>query len=133
MAEMFYGRERDEDFYEACEQVRAAHPRLSVSEIARIASECEAKSFYLQAGVYARIIRSGGKPSPKNPARRALYAELLRRAAELRRPYPELKNGELSRMLSEQEAPRFYLSARRSADLYYALLRSRRGKRPVRL
>lgn len=124
MAELFYREDRDIDFMNACEKVRQeSNEHLSVAEIVRKAILQPAKSFYLRPREYGDIVRRAKKKLPKREVTRELYAEILNRYNTLREEYPSLKNQDINKMLSEQVAPRFYISEARGILLYYELMK----------
>jgi hypothetical protein len=122
MSVLFYREERDEDFFNACESIRAKNTRLSIMEIARKAIMTPAKSFYLHHREYAYIIRLNGCKLPKNIIKRELHNEILKRFKEQNtKSIPSY-----IKVISRQEAPRFYISESRAANLYYELMKKRR-------
>lgn len=124
MAELFYREDRDIDFLNACEKVRQeAEKHLSVSQIVSRAIVKPAKSFYIHPREYANIVRRGKDNLPKSKASKELHAEILARYEQLKEEYPDLKEEEINKMLSEQPAPRFYISKSRGIILYYELLK----------
>lgn len=124
MAELFYREDRDIDFMNACEKVRQeSDEHLSVAEIVRKAILQPAKSFYLRPREYGDIVRRAKKKLPKREVTKELYTEILNRYNTLREEYPSLKNQDINKMLSEQTAPRFYISEARGILLYYELMK----------
>jgi len=123
MAELFYREDRDSDFFNTCEQVRSEDINLSVSEIVAKAILRTAKSFYLHRKEYSAIIRKNGKELPKNEVKKLLHLEILKRYKDLKARNPDLKDYEIAHIISEQEAPRFYLSARGAERIYYDMLK----------
>jgi hypothetical protein len=129
MARLFYREERDEDFLNACEQVRQKEPFLPARLIAAKAAYRKAGSFYLHHREYAKIVYSGGSRLPKSPLKKEMHTEICKCIETLVSENPGMTVHEASGILSGQEAPRFYISKRRSEDLYYSLLR-RKNKHP---
>lgn len=124
MAELFYREDRDMDFLNACETIRQeSEQHLSVTQIASIAIFKPAKSFYIHPREYSNIVRRGKNNLPKNKVSKELHMEVLSRYEYLRDKYSELKDEDLYKMLSEQPAPRFYISQSRGIILYYELLK----------
>lgn len=124
MAELFYREDRDTDFLNACEIVRQeSESPLSVTQIASIAIKKTAKSFYIHPKEYANIVRRGKNKLPKSKASKELYIEILNRYNSLKSELPNLKDEDIYRIISEQPAPRFYISESRGAILYYELLK----------
>lgn len=124
MAELFYREDRDIDFLNACEEVRQeSEKHLSVANIVSKAILKPAKSFYIHHREYTNIVRRGRKNLPKGKASRELHSEILDRYYKLKEEYPDLKDEEISKILSEQPAPRFYISKSRGIILYYELLK----------
>lgn len=123
MAALFYREDRDTDFINACEKIRHADSRLSVAEVVRRAILHPARSFYIHPREYANIIRRGWKKLPKGKASREQHTKILTTYEQLRKEHPELKEEELNKRLSEQQAPRFYISQSRGMSLYYQYLR----------
>jgi type II secretory ATPase GspE/PulE/Tfp pilus assembly ATPase PilB-like protein len=122
MSVLFYREERDEDFFNVCESVRAKNTRLSIIEIARKAILRPAKSFYLHPREYSYIIRLNGNRLPKNVLKRELHNEILKRF----KAQNAKAISSFIKVLSQQEAPRFYISESRAANLYYDLLKKQR-------
>ena len=121
---LFYEEERNEDFFNVCESIRAGTSSyISVSDIVKQAVHCPAKSFYLSARACYMIIRGmkGNKPVPLS--KRELYGEVYSRYLELSGRYPDMPISRVARTISEQDAPRFYISAPRALNLYYKLLK----------
>lgn len=124
MAELFYREDRDQDFMNACEVVRLESDRnMSVSQIVSKAILMPAKSFYIHPREYANIIRRGKDSLPKSDASKALHIEVFKRYEVLKDEYPDLKDEELNKIISEQSAPRFYISQSRGIILYYELMK----------
>lgn len=123
MAELFYREERDVDFFNACERVRAEEPMLSVSAIVSKAVLLPAKSFFLHRREYSSIVRRNGAGLPKNDIKRQLHTEILNRYRTLKEENPDMPTLEITKIIAEQPAPRFYISERRAEDLYYKLLK----------
>jgi signal recognition particle subunit SEC65 len=122
MSVLFYREERDADFFNACETVRAGKHHLSVTEIAGEAIRMPAKSFYLHPREYSNIIRSRGRKLPQNSIKRELHNEILRIFKEL--SFRSVSSA--VKIISCQPAPRFYISESRASALYYRLLKKRR-------
>ena len=126
MASLFYEEDRNEDFLQACEAVRKEEGvYLSISEIASKVILKPAKSFYLQQRIYIRIIRNNGEKLPKNEVSCELHKEVLHRAKEIMKLHPSYSPAKIAKILSEQEAPRFYMSESRAESLYYELLKQK--------
>ena len=123
MAELFYREDRDSDFFNACEQVRSEEANLSVSEIVSKAILRPAKSFYLHRREYSAIIRKNGIELPKNEIKKLLHLEILERYRQLKEESPGIDVLDITKIIAEQKAPRFYISERRAEDIYYALLK----------
>lgn len=123
MAELFYREDRDNDFFNACEQVRGEEMNLSVSEIVSRAILRPAKSFYLHRREYSAIIRKNGIELPKNEVKKLLHLEILKRYQHLKNENPCIDILDITKIIAEQSAPRFYISERRAEDIYYALLK----------
>ena len=123
MAELFYREDRDSDFFNACEQVRSEESHLSVSEIVSKAILRPAKSFYLHCREYSSIIRKNGKQLPNNKIKKLLHLEILERYRSMKEENPCMDVLEITKLIAEQPAPRFYISERRAEDIYYELLK----------
>lgn len=124
MAELFYREDRDQDFMNACEIVRQeSDSNISVSQIVSKAILTPAKSFYIHPREYANIIRKGKDSLPKSEASKELHIEIFNRYEVLKNEYPDLKDEELNKIISEQSAPRFYISQSRGIILYYELIK----------
>ena len=123
MAELFYREDRDSDFFNACEQVRSEESHLSVSEIVSKAILRPAKSFYLHRREYSSIIRKNGKQLPNNKIKKLLHLEILEMYRSMKEENPCMDVLEITKLIAEQPAPRFYISERRAEDIYYELLK----------
>ena len=122
MSALFYEEERNRDFLQACEAVRKEEgARLTVSGIASKAIYKKAKSFYIHQRAYMKIIRNNGNNLPRNEVSRQLHTEVLERAKEIMKQY-DYTPAQIAKILSEQQAPRFYISHARATSLYYKLL-----------
>jgi hypothetical protein len=128
MAELFYREDRDSDFFKACERVRGREPNLSVSEITAKAILLPAKSFYLHRREYSSIIKRNGMKLPKNEIKKQLHQEILSRYQNLKKENPDMDVLEITKIITEQPAPRFYISRRRAEDIYYGLLKKPQSK-----
>lgn len=122
MSKLFYEEDRNQDFWCACEQVRAESRCTSIADIAAKAIYKPAKSFYLQPQVIVRIIRCQGKKLPKNTLSRELHLEILNRAEQIMRS-EQLNLTQTAQIISDQPAPRFYISEATACGLYYKLLK----------
>jgi hypothetical protein len=123
MSELFYREDRDTDFFNVCEKVRSENVGMSVFDIVSIAIFRPAQSFYLHRREYSNIIRTKGDRFPKNKTKRELHLEILKRYHEIKNESPTMSIGNIVKIISEQKAPRFYLSRSRAANLYYELLK----------
>ncbi|GAB6123860.1 hypothetical protein [Dysgonomonas termitidis] len=122
MANLFYEEDRNKDFLQACEAVRKEEgTRLTVSGIASKAIYKKAGSFYIHYRVYMKIISNNGNNLPKNEISRQLHTEVLKRAKEIMQQN-NYTPAQAAKILSEQQAPRFYISEARAISLYYKLL-----------
>lgn len=109
----------------ACECVRSeCDYNMSVREVVSRAILRPASSFFLHPREYSKIIRGGGVRLPRSAIKRELHLEILRRHDEIKAARPWLKTHEIAMHIEQQPAPRFYISEKRAADLYYALSRS---------
>lgn len=132
MATLFYEHERNTDFYNTCEQVRKEAAQegriISVAEITSKAVYRKAKLFYIHKKVIIQILKNKGEILPKNEMSKLLHLEILSRGEALRAeaaqesatPKP-LRH--IAEIISDQEAPRFYMSEARAQSLYYELIR----------
>ena len=123
MAELFYREDRDSDFFNVCEQVRIEHGYISVSQIVAKAILKPANSFYIHRREYASIIKRNGSLLPRNEIKRLLHLEILNRFHEIKENNPDMCILDITKIISEQKAPRFYISQRRAEDIYYDLLK----------
>jgi len=126
--ELSYRKERDEDFLSICESIRKEYGKvyISMEDIAKKAVYQEAKSFYLNEKVYAIIIqnvRIGRLEYVRFNYKRELYMEIYNRYIKLKRENPSLTIMNCARIISDQKAPRFYISEGRAANLYYELIK----------
>ena len=127
--ELYFQKERDEDFFEVCELIRKeVYPEyISVDNIACIATTKEAKSFYLSIKTYQNIInkvRCGYLTKIKSRLSRKLYLEIWMRYIKIKRDNPELTSMDCARIIAEQKAPQFYMSEMYAKNLYYKLLKN---------
>jgi len=127
--ELYYQKERDKDFFETCESIRKEnHPDyISVEDIVKQAINKEAKSFYLNIEIYARIInkvRCGCLNRIRHKMKKELYLELWNRYIEIKRQNPEYNSMDCARIIAEQKAPKFYISQKHAVNLYYKLLKA---------
>jgi hypothetical protein len=127
--ELYHQKERDSDFFEICESIRkATNPSyISMENIASAAIKKEAKSFYLNTEIYARIInkvRCGYLSKVKNKTKRKMYIELWNRYIQIKRANPEFNSMDCARIIAEQKAPQFYISEKHAKNLYYKLMKS---------
>ncbi len=126
MAELFYKDDKNRDFLLACEAVRVESGyHMSVADIVSLAILRPAKSFYLHPREYSKIIKGSGRCLPDNYLKRALHLEILRRHDEIKLRFPTLKTHEIAKIIENQQAPRFYISEKRAANLYYDLLKKK--------
>ena len=129
--ELFYKKERDRDFFEACESVRKEFGAgyISVSDIAKKAIHKEAKSFYLDTREYVKIAYKVGKENDltwlKQKDKKELYLEIYKRYMQIFAKNPKLNRMDIARIIAEQKAPRFYISEVSASNLYYKLLKNR--------
>jgi hypothetical protein len=123
MAKLFYREDRDNDFFNTCEQIRNEGTNLSVAEIVSKAILRPAKSFYLHRREYSYIIKKNGSRLPKNGIKKLLHLEILNRYQKLKETNPGMDILEITKIIAEQPAPRFYISGRRAEDIYYRLLK----------
>ena len=128
MGKLFYREERDRDFFEACEQVRAREGFSSVFATVSQAIHRPARSFYIHPRGYSSIIRENGKRLPRNKIKKALHLDILHRYRELKKENPGSSVSQIIGMIESQSAPRFYISERRAEDIYYALLKKPRSR-----
>jgi|GEM_PF-4902159 len=121
---LFYEEERNEDFFNVCESIRKeSGSYISVSDIVKKAIHHPAKSFYLSARACYVIIRRARHARPRLDAKYDLYTEIYTRHIELSKENPQMAVSQIARIISEQSAPRFYISAPRAMNLYYQLLK----------
>lgn len=126
MATLFYENERNNDFLNACEQIRqeakVKKQRLSMSQIAVKAVYTNAKSFYLHPKAVAQIIRNKGEQLPINKIAKEMHIEIYNRVKN--QGLLHLKIKDTVNILSEQQAPRFYISEATAKSLYYKLFKT---------
>ncbi|MDR1336372.1 MAG: hypothetical protein LBK22_06050 [Tannerella sp.] len=109
----------------ACEDVRREiGGYVSISSVAREAVHRKAGSFYLSEGRYLEIIK-GHRGIPASPLKRAMHADIRNIAAGLRMACPGITLRETVAIIAAQEAPRFYLSAKRATDIIYGAMKKR--------
>jgi hypothetical protein len=123
--ELYFKEYRDRDFFKLCETVRKeAASYLSVSQIARIAVQREAQSFYLSEREYVRIYRKTRlTPECKSRIKNEMYREIRNRFLKVKRENPGMNHFQIARIVGEQKAPRFYISEESAIQLYYRLLK----------
>lgn len=122
---MVFREERDQDLLRAYERVLKSFgkeaPYISRKELVKRAVESGAERYYVTYEEAFRNIRRivNGKPLKcKNKCKRAMYMSLYEVVMRYRRIYPELPfNRVLMRVLSEEKAPRFFISPERASLL----------------
>jgi hypothetical protein len=132
MSFLCYKKQRDRDFFQVCEQIRSENRQLSCTQIAEAAIDREAQSFYIDEITISWIIvriRNGKCRLPTSSAdRRELYLDLWNRYITIKRQAKAnnsmMSIAEASRIISEQKAPRFYISALHAKNIYYRNLRA---------
>lgn len=136
MPYLFYQQERDQNFFEQCEQIRDSYNErneyISVGEIARQAIMTQADSFYISERECAKIIyraKQGIKSYTKSEAKRALYEEIERRYHIIQEKHPDMLVPSIAKIIIEEPAPRFYITKARAVSLYYSLLNQPEKKR----
>ncbi|NDV77848.1 hypothetical protein D0T57_02535 [Dysgonomonas sp. 511] len=108
----------------ACDIIRQnSDGNVSVSQIVGKAILMPARSFYIHPREYAKIIRRGKENLPKSEASKELHLEILKRYEILKNGCPSLRDEEINKIISEQSAPRFYISQSRGIILYYELMK----------
>jgi hypothetical protein len=131
---LYYSEDRDEDFLLACDRLRKATPGYPrVRDIARDAILQPARSFYLSPVELRRAlheIRRGVTPRFRSPAKNALRAALRARLAALEQARPGIPVRLAAAIISDQPAPRFYISVARATSLYYHALKNRKPAKP---
>lgn len=130
---LFYLDERNLDFYKACDKVRDKYKGiyLSVSEITRLAINTPAESFYLLPKECMKIINKAINNEPinlKHESKIELHKEIGRRYFQLSEEKPELKPYEIAKIISYQDAPRFYISEKTAKEIYYKMVKEVRVK-----
>lgn len=130
---LFYLDERNLDFHKACEKVRGRYKGiyLSVSEITRLAINTPAESFYLLPKECMKIINKAINNEPinlKHESKIELHKEIGRRYSQLSEEKPELKPYEIAKIISDQDAPRFYISEKTAKEIYYKMVKEVRRK-----
>jgi len=127
--ELFYKPERDKDFYDICERIRKQNKEYqSVEQIASKAVHEEAQSFYLTQKQIVAIIQEMRAGVNKErvrefPVKSELYNEIFSRYWKIKKESPEKCVNQISKIIDEQSAPRFYISEARATSLYYKLLK----------
>jgi hypothetical protein len=122
MSRLFYGEDRDKDFYNACEQARKIFPHASTYKIIRLAVMSPAPSFYLHPRQYISIINNKNiRKFPVSKVRQELHLEIIRRYRGL--AAPDKTQSETVSLIAAQPAPRFYISEKRVLGLYYKLMK----------
>jgi hypothetical protein len=121
---LFFLEERNKDFLNACVELHNKHRQLSVSQIAKMAINTPAPSFYLTTKGYIRIIYllKKGKIETQWSAKKELYAEIKKKIESIPN-YKEISGYELSRLIDSCGAPKFYISEGRAINLYYNLIK----------
>lgn len=130
---LFYLDERNLDFYNACEKVRSKYKGiyLSVSEITRLAINTPAESFYLLPKECMKIINKAINNEPinlKHESKVELHKEIGRRYFQLAEENQGLKPYEIAKVISDQAAPRFYISEKTANEIYYKMVKKRKEK-----
>lgn len=130
---LFYLNERNIDFYNACKKVRDKYKGnyLSVSEITRLAILTPAESFYLLPKECIKIINKAINNEPINlrhESKIELHKEICRRYFQLSKENTELKPYEIAKIISDQNAPRFYISEKTAKEIYYKMVKDKKRK-----
>jgi hypothetical protein len=136
-----YKKERDENFYQVCEQIRSSHKGyISCAEIAAEAINHPARSFFLDFNSIACIIfrmRIGHFSSGRKFWRRRLYIDIWLRYIWLRKQTLDagqrLSVIDIATIISEQPVPRFYLSPTYATTIYYQQLNKHRNEKRTRI
>lgn len=128
--ELVHKKERDIDFFNVCESIRKHYGKqyVSVTDIAHRAIGMPAQSFYMAPKEYCRIIRkmqSGKVPDGLSPAKKSLYHDIYRIYLHESAACSHENKMSIARKIAEMNAPRFYLSPKRAAKLYYELLKTK--------
>ena len=114
---------RDKDFFSVCEKIKnSANGYRSAARIASEASLQPAQSFYLSVGEIGRLLRKHVRQLPVSAAKQELWLELARRYHKLRKRFPNESVDAIARRIERQSAPRFYMTPKYAARLYYKLL-----------
>ena len=58
-----------------------------------------------------------------NEIKKLLHLEILERYRNMKNENPGIDVLEITKIIAEQSAPRFYISERRAEDIYYELLK----------
>ena len=127
---MEFKKERDYEFFKACEVIRKESKEyISVSEIARLAIETKASSFFLSEREIGKIIQEKRDHVPKSKAKAELYWMIRRRYRQIKANYPNMRIGNIIKHIALSGAPRFYITESSARDLYYQLLKHSPGKK----
>lgn len=129
MARLHFKREKNTDFYNACEQIRSTLKEyLSTYQIACLGEACECSSFYMSAksikGLIWEINTDRHTPS-KFPHIREKHSEIYNRYKLLLSEHPDKTLTWYADEISYQRAPRFYLDKDYATILYYKLMNKR--------
>lgn len=114
--ELFFKRQRDLEFFQACERVRKGKC-MTIQEIVDIAVFQPASSFFLTYSSCRKIIKWDKKVTG---AKAELYKEIKR----IRDTMPNLSISQACETIIEMPAPRFYITPARARSLYYELLKN---------
>ncbi|MFV0587070.1 hypothetical protein [Bacteroides reticulotermitis] len=128
---LFYLKERDLDFYNACERIREVNgnKHLSISELSEMAIHTPAESFYLLPKECLKIISraiNGEQIRLAHNSKNELHKEIRKRYFSLIAEQPDLKPYQAAKIISTQDAPRFYISKSRARDIYYKMINTRK-------
>jgi hypothetical protein len=126
--ELHFKEHRDRDFFNVCEKIRKeSGAYLSISGIARLAVYREAQSFYLSEKEYVKIFHKARiyprLASCKFEIKNEMYREIRSRFLEIKYENPRLNHFKIAKIMSEQTAPRLYITERSAVELYYKLLK----------
>lgn len=110
-----YREERDADLLRAYREQLAASGTISLPEIAARVADSPSKRFWVseeRAVIVISNLLNGRSIERMNPMRREMFLEIFRRYKQYRQEHPTLSKKDIVWHVCNEEAPRFYLTAK---------------------
>jgi hypothetical protein len=136
MSILTYKKERNIDFFNKCEEIRRLYQSqgkyIPVCEIAELAAETPAASFYIHEKEYVKIIlKMKNNPDMRmgRSAKNEMYGEIFKLYLKIKLSNKDkrLSISAIGRMIAQMPAKKFYLTGKSAANLYYRLIKNNPG------